>query len=762
VLQARRLAAAGDATGAMAIAEQALRAHPQDAASWLLRADLLAGQGASSATDAVAAYGKALEFGADVARAHTGALTVLLAAGDLPGARQQLQALGKALPQHPQTRYFTAVLALRDGDIAGARTNAEALVRSAPTQPLAQRLAGTVALQSGEFSKATSQLAAALRASPGDPALRRLLTLAYVRSGDAGQALQTVQPLLGSQPPDAEALTLAAVAQLQSGRPQQAQSLFDAAARLKPADASLRKALALGRLALGDNQAALGELQQVAAVDASGAADSALISALIQRREFEPALKAIEALQRKRPAEPTAAMLRGEVHLRRGDTAAARAAFEQAQKLAPQAFPPTAALAEMDLRDKHPDQARQRFEALLKLDPRNSAALVALATLAEMDVGPGTGDGAEASRLLARAIEANPLQAGTRLLLIEHELRHHHGKAARAAADEAVAALPDDPRLQSALGRASLAAGEPARALQIFGKLAAAQPKRAEPLLLVARVQMAMRDTAAARQTLKQALTAQPDSVPALLDLAHLEIGERRPDEAQALARRVQALRPNDATGFALEGEAAASKSAWDEAENAYARALRKEGATGAVAKAQHALWVAAGRRAKADRFADRWLQEHPQDLAFLQYLGDEALLRQDLATGEARYLALLRVQPGNAAVLNNLAWVAHRLGRAEALGYAERACKLRPDQPAYLDTLAQLLARTGQLPRALEVQNRALALAPDDNALRLTLARLYSESGDKARARADLDRLAALGERFGAQDRVAALRKAL
>ena len=66
------------------------------------------------------------------------------------------------------------------------------------------------------------------------------------------------------------------------------------------------------------------------------------------------------------------------------------------------------------------------------------------------------------------------------------------------------------------------------------------------------------------------------------------------------------------------------------------------------------------------------------------------------------------------------------------------------------------------QLPQALEVQQSAVALRPDDPFLRLNLARFYAQANQKKQAKAELDRLALLGDRFARQAEVAAQLKAL
>jgi predicted Zn-dependent protease len=91
-------------------------------------------------------------------------------------------------------------------------------------------------------------------------------------------------------------------------------------------------------------------------------------------------------------------------------------------------------------------------------------------------------------------------------------------------------------------------------------------------------------------------------------------------------------------------------------------------------------------------------------------------------------------------------------------LALAEKANELMPNQPALMDTLAYLLAQENQGARAVSVQKGAIAAAPENQGLRLTLAKIYLQTGDKAKARAELEALAQLGEKFGAQAEVTKL----
>jgi cellulose synthase operon protein C len=160
----------------------------------------------------------------------------------------------------------------------------------------------------------------------------------------------------------------------------------------------------------------------------------------------------------------------------------------------------------------------------------------------------------------------------------------------------------------------------------------------------------------------------------------------------------------------------------------------------------------------EADKFAANWIKEHPNDVVFEFYLGDVAIVSKDYALAEAKYKRVLQVQTDNPTALNNLAWVSSKLKRGGALAYAEKANSLRPNQPAFLDTLAMLQSEAKQYSKAIETQKKALSFRPDDAILRLGLARIYIAAGEKTLAKPELEALSKLGSSFSAQDEVGEL----
>jgi len=767
LLRARVTAVGGDLPGALQQVNDLLARSPGSADGWLLKGDMLGRQQAAAAgaagvadtTEIVQAYRQSLQLRPDHPAAHAALISLHLAQRDADAANAQFEAMRKVLPKHPQTRLFEGQMAFLKGDLPRARELFQLLLRSAPDNLMLLQSAGAVELRLNAPAQAEVLLSKALQLAPGAVASRRLLAQSYLSLGQPTKALAVLEPLVGNAKTanDAEALTLAAQARLLTGDGAQAAALFERAAKLRPDDPKVRTAVALSHLSRGQGEQAIAELQTVASSDAGITADMALISTHLRRKAYEPALAAIAALDRKQPTRALAPHLRGQVLLLKRDTAGARQAFEQAVGREPTYYPSVASLAGLDYLEKKPDAARARFDTLIKADPRNGAARLAAAELASR-----TGAGREAvAKLLDEAVKANPGDATARLALVDHHLATSNAKAALVAAQAALAQLPDHFELLGRQGRAQIATGDHQQAVTTYNRMVALQGKSPLGYLGLAEAQMAGNDLGAASRSVKRALEVAPDDLPAQRLGITVALRQKQPAQALALAREVQRQRPDQAVGYLLEGEIESVNQRWDAALPPLRKAVTKADPAQAPERLHHVLGQL-GKTAEADALAASWLKDHPRDMLFLFYLGDIALGRKDLAGAEQRYRAVLEVNPEHALSLNNIAWLMLEQKKPGALPYAERAVKAAPDQPALMDTLAMAYAAENQADKAIALQKRVLELRPEDPFLRLNLARFYVQAGEKRLAKAELDRLAVLGDRFPRQDQVDALLKGL
>ena len=754
--KARLAARQGQYPQASALLDRALAASPRHAGVLKQKGDLLF-YGMGKADEALAVYRQAVEWHPGFRDAQISVVRVHMNQGQLDQAEQAYQVLQKMGENYPKTLFLGAQLALARSDLPQARTQAQKLLRLAPDNGLALELAGAVEFRSNALLQAEPLLARAVTAMPDSALARRLLIQTYLRTGQLDRAERTLPDKLDANQ-DPEMLGVAGQLYLVLGQQAKAQKYFEKATALAPNDPEKKTSLALARLASGDAETAFGELRSIASEDPGVVADMALINALVQRRELDKALQAIDKLSAKKADDPIPWHLRSQVLTFKRDIAGARKALTQALKLAPTFFPAVKALAALDMQERQPDAARQRYEAFIGQYPKNADAILALAQLrAQLNASQD-----EVVALLNKAIEAAPSEPAPRLILVDYLLQQNASKLALTAAQAASAVLPDNPSVIDALGRAQVSAGEHHQAVNTFGKLAVMQPRAVGPHMRMAQAHVAAKDLPAAAQALRKALDVQPDHLPAQQALAQLALRNNSPDEALAVSKSIQKQRSTEAIGYVIEGDVMLFLKRQSEAMQAYRTALSKAPTSTAVAMKVFNALVSTGQGAQAQAFAQDWLQKQARDHVFAGYVGEQAMKAGQLAQAEKYYRQALASRPDQVIFLNNLAWILSQRGDKESLIHVERANTLAPDNPDILDTYAGIVAGQGDVAKALSLQQRAVRLQPERGDLRLSLAKLQLRAGKTADAKATLGKLQELGNKFGNQEEVSRLLKGL
>ena len=516
--QAQLAASQGDLPGALALAESALAKSPTLADGWQVKGDILAAQG--QIETALAAYRKAIEVKPDRLTARYMIVNLLMRQGKTEEAGKEFAAMKKIAPTNPQTLYLQALLAYRDKDFVGARDAIQLHLKAAPGNLTGVLLGAQIDYQLQSYAMAETALDTVLQRAPKNVQARQLLVQTHLRNGRPGKALEVLQPLLQEGKPDSNTFALAGEVYAQNGDTAAAARYFEQAAALDPANTRKRAAVGLLHVQKGDSEQGLAELESAAAGDTGVRADVAVVVVNLRQRKFDAALAAVDAIEKKQPDKPLSHNLRGAVLLAKGDAAGARRSFERALALDPAYFPAAASLARLDLADKKPEDAKKRFEDVLAKEPKNAQALLAIAALRAQSGGSTD----EVAALIAKAVAAAPANPTPRLALISHLLRSKEPKKAVAAAQEALAALPDNPDILDAAGQAHRAMGEFSQAIGIYSRLAKLRPESPVPLVRLAEVQVADKDLAAARESARKALAMKPDSVEAQRMLIALDL----------------------------------------------------------------------------------------------------------------------------------------------------------------------------------------------------------------------------------------------
>lgn len=731
--------------------DSALKIKDKQAKSWVYMGDWEKLN--KNSPGALVAYARALDIEPNNLEALQNRAILNVSLGQFQPAQNDIEKINKLAPKSAGALYLQALLNFNQKKYADARDVLQNIFKVVPDHMPSVLLAGATSYALGSYQQAESYLNRFLSYYPAHAYARRVLAATQVKQGRPDNAVESLAPLLSPGTQDAQALALAGEAYLIKGNSARASEFFNKAAAIDPKNASIHTQLGLSQLATGNAQLAITTLEAAAAMDANQIqADSLLILAYLDRKQYDDALAAIDVMEKKIPSSPIPHNLQGNAYLGKSDMALARKSFEKTLSIDPAFFPAAASLAQLDMRDKNPEAARKRFEGVLAKHGNDLQAMLALAQMAAIDKNEQV-----SIEWLEKAAKAHPNALRPRQLLVTYYKGKNEHQKALAYAREGLTNNPENPAALELLGTAQLAAGENENALTTYTQLAEKAPRSAEAHYKLAQLLDSSGKPEAARKSLKKALEIRPDynlAQDALMDLA---VKAGNPDEALRIARQIQSTQPKSPFGLTREGDILSGMKRYPEAVKAYEKASLLGNNTPLMIKWHHAASLA-GDSTNADARIVQWLREHPKDFAARSYLAQTYLHTGQNIKAIAQYEELLRQAPQDIAGLNNLASLYQQQRDARALPTAERVYKLVPQNPAVLDTLGWILVNSGQPGRGLKLLQQAVAAAPAEASIRYHLAVAHASSGNKAQAKTELEQLLKGTQMFPERDAAQAL----
>jgi putative PEP-CTERM system TPR-repeat lipoprotein len=408
----------------------------------------------------------------------------------------------------------------------------------------------------------------------------------------------------------------------------------------------------------------------------------------------------------------------------------------------------------MDLAGGRADLALERFEAIRKRNPKSTPAVIAVAEIKMMTESSR----AEARKIVEDALASDSGSVRLRLALSGMLVASQDFRQATSVLQTGLATEPENIDLLQALAQVQRRSGDGNQALNTQRRVVSLRPGDPVHVLHLAELQITRGDKVGAENSLTKAIELKGDFLPAQILLSRLLVERNKVDAGRTIVKKIQSQRPNEGIGYALEAELALREKAPAKAMAAYRVSLDKTKSP-EIAIRLHRLLSEAKRQAEADELERKWLEDRPEDAVFLNYSAELALKRGDQKASLDRFKALLKIDPNNAPVLNNTAWLLEQMNLPGSLELIDRALKLSPRQPAFLDTKASILAGAGNWSDALKIQREAVTLSPNEVRYRLRLAAYLLRNDKKEEARGELEALE--GDRSVAAQ-VAELKRAL
>ncbi len=738
-----------DFEAARASVRHAVDTHPDAAEAWQALALLERLEGNNQA--AVDALGRAIEharvkwpFRLHRAEAH-------LDLGDEQAAAADLKGLGDGPQRLPTIHYLEGRLALLRGEDARATERLEAYLRAAPNDLRGIYFAALALNRTGRHAQAEQYLLRLRSELPDNAAALTLLARARLAQGNAAGAEEAIRPAAEAIDATPAALELLRRALARQRRTDEAEAVVQRAAVQFPDLASVQLDYAEQMQRNGDASGSLDLLRRIIATEPDNLRARVLsMRAHLLAGDLDAATASADDLLAQAPESPMAHTAKGALLARQQDLDGARSAFARALELDPSFQRAALALAALELGEDRPEQARQTLDKLLVADPDNTPVTLALAA---MELRENDSEAAE-TRLRA-ALRRDPTALQVRLALARSYL------AAGRAADvpNLLKRVPPEQQQQPPVmllrAQAELAAGESEAATQTLTELAKRNPTIARYRYMLASALAELGELRAAAANLEDGLKIDRSE-----ELAHARLTRILAAQPTAEARRNMLDRLLSVAPEHPTLRAAKARFLLEQRKNPEAIGMLRELADAYPDAPVYTLWLAAalsmaGQDAQAQQLLRIWLAAHPNNVDARLELAQLAIAAGDLDTAIEQYRRVLERDDNNAVALNNLAMLLAGTSPDEALGYADRALELKPEDTAYIDTKGTVLMAKGDYAAAVELLAKAHAGSTDPS-IAFRYAKALAHNGDEGAARRVLFKLQA--QSFPEKDEAEAL----
>lgn len=553
------------------------------------------------------------------------------------------------------------------GDIKAAIIQLKNALQKRPENGEARLLLGRLSLQAGDPVSAEKELRKALEYGQGPDAVLPLLAQSLLEQGQSDKLLAE----LGDRKltdPAASAAFLSAIgtAQLQLGKRAEARASFEAATTLAPALV---------------------------------AAQLGMARALAAEGKFAEAIQLVDRVIAANPNAAEAYGLQADLHMIRGDSAAAKALLEKAVAANPALLPARYALIQVLINEEQFDAATAQLEEARKLRSGDLKA-----SYFEAMIAFGRKDLAKAREASQAVLKRAPEHVPTLVLAGAIELQSGQTAAAESYLRKAISISPQHSGARRLLVRAYLGSNQPAKAMELIQPLVSAGT-RLDP-----QMQLLAGETYMATGDLKQASS---------FFAAASDFRQQAPIARTRLGQIALASGNPDAGIKELESVT---------------------GLEGAPMQADMALIVGYVRTKDLDKAlaaANAFVKKNPQSPLAQQVLGAVYAARKDNAAARIAYSRAVELNSTYLPAIANLA----RLDLidkkpADARKRFEAVVAKEPTNEMALLGLAEILTRTGAPAEEVSaVLQKAVSANPQSANARLALIGFYNRTKDSRAA---------------------------
>ncbi len=720
--------------------DRGLVAHPDAGQLYALKgsAQMLAGNSEAAAEALLRAIKllRADAISTDYIDALAELANVRLKSGQLPEAKVRLLELQELAPADPRILFLASHLAFAEGRYADAIAKLHSVLRAQPDNTSALMLSAQANFAQGNLYQAESSLKRLLLLDRRNLFASLLMANIQIAEGRAEAALAGLEPLGENNGHSAAYFVGLGQARAASGQAENALADFRRAIELDPESVPARLELAATYLGLGEKQKANQVLKALANVSS---ADQRLLRLLsiadIDTKDKVGSTVRLAQLLADNPTDGEIHRIAAGLFLSFSATDKARETLKAAEKFEPNSTATLMALAGVEISASNLTAAEVALNRVVELSPRHTVAMTALAKIAV-----GDNRRVDAIRWLERARESSSDAIDARLMLAELYADDDKLIRAQTIISETLELHKDVPEVARKAAIVLRAIGlqeEAERVLRHAARLAADDAGKS---VAIGRTMTQFGLDADARPMFQLALEQAPKNTIARMNLFGLALRNREFSAAAAIINELRVENSDDALLEIMSADLQIVENKTDAARTSLNQALSHGAGAQAIVRLYQLNRIEGA--SEPEKILKEWLIAHPEDPTIVEVMAQHYQMTGELGKAREYYERTVRIAPGNAMALNNLAWLYMSQDDQRDLPTARAAYRASPGDPSIADTLGWILLKRGEAEKAVEFLRIANKRSRGNGEIRYHLAAALEKAGDKNEAQQLLEQL--------------------
>jgi cellulose synthase operon protein C len=653
-------------------------------------------------------------------------------------------------PKYYRTVLLESLLRLNGGQTERAYDAALRVLTTVPDNVTSALIAARIEIQRNSLATAENRLASVLRTNPNVTEALRLQSLLAAKRGDFAQAEKLMRTTIQRSPNNISLRLEMAEFSLAKGNFKEAKELAEDVLKKNP-----QSAKALGVLAVTAEQAkdkARSEnyltLAVAALVTEPSAADT-LFRLAIRTRAYQQAANIVQQMKKLDDADPTPIFWQAIIAKDQGQELEARTNLLASLDKKNDYIPALGLLKALQLESRYLGEYGVRIKKAAQANPKNEAVVLDYLTWLNGRNGPKEKVDSVIQESLM-SLNAMPESAALRQFTAELYVSHGKPEEADKLIVEGMTRFEKTQSVQELAAQWAERQGKFAESAQLYEKLTQSYPRSIAYALKYAQALSQNRQLPEAIKAFEAALSIHPEDETAnrLLADARLRAGKR--EDAFRGLEEFSKLPGRQTEGLLLKAGAHVAIKEYGSAKKAIDEAL-KVGAGERGIAALVSVLDTESKPQESDIVIGQWLEKNPQSPSILMLAASRAARQENYAKAIPYYNQLLLMRPGNAFLLNELAWAQASLNLPNAVKNARAALTLEPQNPNVMDTVAFALTRVSNgknknkaeneidsivSNEAIELWQRVLTLQPGIVEPSLNYSELLIKLGKKIQAR--------------------------